>query len=280
MSSLPFWSRACELVLWAQLISVWSLCNYGLAPDTSRTNGTAPPARNERLRTVSAAALAATGAALLPPPATGALPRLVLGTLLGLLTACSIAGRSRLTRSARGQRWLMEWELALVSLLVVGSALAISALTFPAAPPASLLRSGRAAAVLTIAGSLCFAFRGGTYLVRGVLDKVGARPTVRPSSPAPVVSDGAPQPLDLGELNRGRSIGNLERLLMVMVVGAGNYQALAFLIAAKGLIRAREFEDRNFAEYFILGSLTSAAVALPLGMLLQASVPILWALTP
>jgi len=48
------------------------------------------------------------------------------------------------------------------------------------------------------------------------------------------------------------------------------------LIAAKGLIRAREFENRDFAEYFILGSLTSAAIAMSVGMALRFVVPILW----
>jgi len=175
---------------------------------------------------------------------------------------------------------LTEWEIALVSAFVVGSGLAITGSTFPAAQAGDLFRSGRSAAAMTILSAICFAFRGGTYVVCGVLDKTDARPTVRPASAAAAAPDSAARAPDLSELSRGRSIGNLERLLMVMVIGLGSYQALGFLIAAKGLIRAREFEDRNFAEYFILGSLTSAAVALPLGILLQVCVPLLWGPQP
>jgi len=39
-------------------------------------------------------------------------------------------------------------------------------------------------------------------------------------------------------MNRGRLIGNLERLVLTLVVVAGSYAALGFLVAAKGLIRS------------------------------------------
>lgn len=280
MSSLPFWTRPSELVLWAELIAVWTLGNYWLAPDTQRTNGASAFDAHSAWRTAGAASLVAALAAALPAPTTTALPRVVLATLLGSLTLVGVAGRNRLVRAARGKRWLTEWELSLVCTLVAGTAVVICNSTVASPQPNDWLRSGRTAALLTFLGVICFAFRGGTYIVRGVLDKVGAKPTVR-RGPAATGENGVePRPLDLPELNRGRTIGHLERLLMVMVIGLGSYQALAFLIAAKGLIRAKEFEDRDFAEYFILGSLTSAAVALPLGVLVQVTLPILWALPP
>lgn len=58
----------------------------------------------------------------------------------------------------------------------------------------------------------------------------------------------------------------------------GSYEALGLIIAAKGLIRAKEFADRDFAEYFIMGSLASTAVALAVGVALRAAVGHLWAL--
>jgi hypothetical protein len=37
-----------------------------------------------------------------------------------------------------------------------------------------------------------------------------------------------------------------------MVVAAGSYATLAFLVAAKGLVRSEEFEkSRDFTEYFL-----------------------------
>lgn len=278
MSRLPFWATPSELVLWTELLSIWALSNYWLAPDTNRTNGATASHPQLVRRTALAAAVSAALAAALPPPGTSAAPRFALAALFASATLFGTLGRDRLARSASGKRWLTEWELSLVTAVVAGTALVIGRATLPTVVPGDLLRSGRAAALLTFLGSLCFAFRGGTYVVRGVLDKVGAKPMVRRTASA---AEGTElRPLDVPELNRGRTIGHLERLLMVMVIGLGSYQALAFLIAAKGLIRAKEFEDREFAEYFILGSLTSAAVALPLGVLVQVSLPLLWALPP
>lgn len=84
--------------------------------------------------------------------------------------------------------------------------------------------------------------------------------------------------IDIPEYNRGRTIGNLERLVMLAIVGLGNYEALGFIVAAKGLIRAPEFRDRDFAEYFIVGSLSSVAVALLVGASLRPLVLFLWKL--
>lgn len=83
--------------------------------------------------------------------------------------------------------------------------------------------------------------------------------------------------LDVEELNRGRLIGNLERIVLTMVVTAGSYSALAFLIAAKGLVRSEEFEkSRDFTEYFLVGSLSSVLVALSLGLALRYALLTLW----
>ena len=41
------------------------------------------------------------------------------------------------------------------------------------------------------------------------------------------------------------------------------------MLGAKGLIRSKEFEDRNFAEYFLIGTLTSILLAEAAGLILQ-----------
>jgi hypothetical protein len=72
-------------------------------------------------------------------------------------------------------------------------------------------------------------------------------------------------------------IGNLERLVLTMVVAAGSYSALAFLVAAKGLVRSEEFEkSRDFTEYFLIGSLSSVLVALCSGLALRYALLVLW----
>jgi hypothetical protein len=62
-----------------------------------------------------------------------------------------------------------------------------------------------------------------------------------------------------------------------MVVAAGSYAALAFLVAAQGLVRSEEFEkSRDFTEYFLIGSLSSVLVALCAGLALRYALLALW----
>jgi hypothetical protein len=159
------------------------------------------------------------------------------------------------------------------------------------------------AALCILASTLFVVVRGGTYIVRGILGKSGTLPSGKQfgdfperlpiSSPLPppleasgsVTSitiaasvDESPQTtVDTKEYNRGRLIGDLERILLTIVVAAGSYAALAFLVAAKGVVRSDEFDkDRDFAEYFLIGSLSSVLVALFAGMALRFALIHLW----
>ncbi len=60
------------------------------------------------------------------------------------------------------------------------------------------------------------------------------------------------------------------------MVAAGSYAALAFLVAAKGVVRFDEFDKRDFAEYFLIGSLSSVLVALCAGIALRFALVHLW----
>lgn len=72
--------------------------------------------------------------------------------------------------------------------------------------------------------------------------------------------------IDRREYNAGRVIGILERWLMFMVVVAAvDLSALGFIIAAKGLARMKQLEDRQFAEYMLVGTLLSAVSAVVVG---------------
>ena len=122
-------------------------------------------------------------------------------------------------------------------------------------------------AISIVSGVLLFVMRGGTYIVRGCLRKTETLPqlSLRGTEAA---SDTGTKRLDLVEMNRGRLIGNLERLVLTLVVVAGSYAALGFLVAAKGLIRSEELQEREFAEYFLVGSLCSVLVALCAGLVI------------
>jgi hypothetical protein len=69
----------------------------------------------------------------------------------------------------------------------------------------------------------------------------------------------------------GATIGILERLLIVTFVLTGSQAAIGFVVAAKTLARFRQLDDRNFAEYYLLGTLASVAVALASGLLAVAA---------
>ncbi|PYP17701.1 MAG: hypothetical protein DMD52_03905 [Gemmatimonadetes bacterium] len=68
------------------------------------------------------------------------------------------------------------------------------------------------------------------------------------------------------EISRGRAIGALERALALTLVLLGEYTAIGWIIAAKSLARFRALEDREFAEYFLIGTLASLLLALGAGI--------------
>jgi uncharacterized protein DUF3307 len=64
----------------------------------------------------------------------------------------------------------------------------------------------------------------------------------------------------------GATIGVLERLLIVTFVLTGSSAAVGFVVAAKTLARFKQLDDRDFAEYYLLGTLASVAVAVGSGL--------------
>ncbi|HEX4310200.1 MAG TPA: hypothetical protein VHZ25_09240 [Acidobacteriaceae bacterium] len=120
----------------------------------------------------------------------------------------------------------------------------------------------QASAIFICAALFMYAIRGGSYLVRGLLEKAGGIP-----SPAVLTNEG---------YTHGRMIGQVERAIVVLIVMGGNLAALAFFFAAKGLIRSRELEERARVDYLLLGSLISFLIALVAGLVLQKTVAILW----
>lgn len=63
------------------------------------------------------------------------------------------------------------------------------------------------------------------------------------------------------EYNRGRIIGLLERSMLFFFILQGQYAVLGFVIAAKTAARFSELDDRDFAEYFIVGTMLSVVTA-------------------
>ncbi len=72
------------------------------------------------------------------------------------------------------------------------------------------------------------------------------------------------------EVVRGRAIGVLERAIALTLVLLNQYGALGLVVAAKSLARFKALEDRDFAEYFLIGTLASLLLALLGGLAMRA----------
>ncbi|HBK67418.1 MAG TPA: hypothetical protein DDZ91_02135 [Firmicutes bacterium] len=65
------------------------------------------------------------------------------------------------------------------------------------------------------------------------------------------------------------AIGVMERLILITLVIADAVSAMGFVLAAKSLARYKELNDRDFAEYYLVGTLTSFCLALFAGLWLK-----------
>jgi len=171
------------------------------------------------------------------------------------------------------RRRTAEWEVLANVLLIaiIGHVIAINSLgtdlenllvMLPASPRMLSIS-------FLILGACFFLCDGGTHITRGVLSKTGTAPQKL------AATDGEPASgsgIDSKEFNRGKYIGNLERLMILFVVLVGSYETIGFIIAGKGLIRAKEFEDRDFAEYFLIGTFTSVGIAIVVGLIIKLAV--------
>jgi hypothetical protein len=68
------------------------------------------------------------------------------------------------------------------------------------------------------------------------------------------------------ERSRGRTIGVLERVILLTLVILGQWGALGFVIAAKSIARFKDLDQRDFSERYLIGTLASVAVAIASGL--------------
>ena len=73
------------------------------------------------------------------------------------------------------------------------------------------------------------------------------------------------------EVARGRAIGVLERALTLTFVLLGQFGAAGLVVATKSLARFKALEDREFAEYFLVGTLASLLLAVAGGVAVHAA---------
>jgi hypothetical protein len=285
-----------EFFLWSEIILLWSVIAYGVSSDPLPEDSTNATFAWTQWKTIATARVVFLVSATFFISASFSL------TLWMLLIAIA----QPWLRYKLPNRWTAEIETAAIFTNLFVTLILIRNLKLEVHRAIQIpLTAEQISAICITAATMLFVVRGGTYIVRGFLRKSQALPKKKPaitgqraqmlevdttnddgSESVTVVSEieiASEEPslevekrIDTAEVKRGRLIGNLERLLLTLVVAAGSYAALAFLIAAKGLIRSNELQDREFAEYFLIGSLSSVLVSLCAGIALRFAVLALW----
>lgn len=171
-------------------------------------------------------------------------------TAIALTHLAIDAAKIRLQRAfGRRLAWFaLDQLLHALSLLVATRFLQESALE-----PSSG-SSGLDAAVPWTIGFYAFNVHGGSAIVSGVLERFR---TANAGAGSPGV---------------GQTIGVLERMVMLTLVVLGEWSALGFVLTAKSVARFKELENKEFAETYLVGTLTSFLVAGGSGLLLRALV--------
>lgn len=109
-----------------------------------------------------------------------------------------------------------------------------------------------------VASGFVFVVNGGSGIVEGVLEPLR-------------------QQFDSGEdaaglEGSGRKIGILERILALVLILLEQWAAMVLLVAVKSIARFEELKVRRFAEYYLVGTLSSLIVAVATGLLLRTLV--------
>lgn len=67
----------------------------------------------------------------------------------------------------------------------------------------------------------------------------------------------------------GSIIGKLERFIIAILVLYGEIGAIGFVLTAKSLARFKQLENQDFAEKYLVGTLSSTAIAIAVTLLLK-----------
>ena len=186
------------------------------------------------------------------PPRPGVLPLLLGLFLLGELGALLLRWRLRVDVRSRRKHGRPFTHLAPVG-YAVSFALVPVAVEALQGGRADIL-TGRSEPLLGIALAVSVLWSWATLLTVSVIDL---------TRPAQVLAE------ERQAIGAGEVIGVLERLVTLALVLAGGLPAVGFVVAAKAAARFPEFKDKAFAEYFLIGTLTSVGLALVLGLVLR-----------
>jgi hypothetical protein len=248
----------------AKVTLLWMLANYTYPADSMAESG-----KGGKRGRYWIAMIAARSIALASVVAWIAGSSFVVG-----LFTLALSAILPLVRGLINSCYLAELEIG-ANLIFVSGVISLSFLEHlsSVAPAGSEAGTRQAAAVYALIAVTLFVMRGGSNIVRGILDKGQLLQGGNGQG-------GAPAKLGIEkrvpEYNRGRIVGIIERLMLMTFVAVQAYNALAFLLTAKGLFRSKELDDPAFAEYFLVGTLTSSMIAIAAGFIIQILFKLLW----
>jgi hypothetical protein len=235
-----------QFLMWSEVILIWSVVAYGMGHDP--LHGETPP-KFWLVKLAVRSAAAGVAAFWLSHSA-------LLSVWILLSVGLLAAARYYLVRPIL----MATLPASIANLLAVGIAIWHFRIT-PGAGFDWFLEPQKLAALCVTLSLLLFVARGGAYFVAELLQCIG------------------PKQVEKTALRRGYTIGILERLILSIVVAFGSFEALAFLVAAKGLIRGQEFQganSRDFTEYFIAGTLISVLMAVCVGLIIRFTLMHAW----
>jgi len=70
----------------------------------------------------------------------------------------------------------------------------------------------------------------------------------------------------------GRRIGTIERWLIVLLIATKNVASIGLVITAKSIVRYPQLSDKDFAEYYLFGTLLSVVLALASGLVVLGGI--------
>ena len=76
--------------------------------------------------------------------------------------------------------------------------------------------------------------------------------------------------LEQDELQMGNIIGKLERIIISVLVLLNQYGAVGFVLTAKSIARYKQLEDKQFAEKYLVGTLSSILISLVVTVIIKA----------
>lgn len=267
-----------RLLICSQLVGIWVLGTY-LLPGLGQPE-TEPPRGLK---------------ALLRPLLVGAAPWLVVQPWLPAVGFGVVAAGATFALPML-RRWLRTYgrvaagaELLLVAIVFAASWLA--AAPSQLRPPLFTVPvDARQLSALALASAVVvFVVFGGRFLIDAVLASLAFAPQLSPAErlarieaqgghigavPPPETED--QRTWRLQELYRARVIGYFERLLVLVTAALLQFDALGFLIAAKGLARSEKISQPGGSAYFLIGTLASVSLAVAGGLALHALYVGLW----